>query len=262
MNLVRILSATLLLLLANFVLVSCSKEKNKSRLSIYLTDAPGAYDAVNIDVASVEIKVSSDQGDDGWIQLPVNTGVYNLLEFKNGMDTLLSTVELPAGKVSQLRLKLGTNNTIVLNGSTLPLPLYTPSAQTSGLKFNIHADLVEGVEYKLWIDFDCARSIVVTGNIDYKLKPVIRTFTEALTGAIQGNVQPAAAQAVVYAIAGTDSLSAIPDAVTGDFLIRGVPAGTWKVVADGNNGYVDQSIDNVSVTLGQVTVVDPITLTP
>lgn len=262
MNVVRILSATLLLLLTSFVLVSCSKEKNKSRLSIYLTDAPGAYDAVNIDVVSVEIKSSSDQGDDGWQQLPVNAGIYNLLEFANGMDTLLSTVELPAGKVSQLRLILGDNNTIVVSGSTLPLPLYTPSAQTSGLKFNIHADLVEGVEYKLWIDFDCARSVVVTGNIEYKLKPVIRTFTEATSGAIQGNVQPAAAQATVYAIAGTDSLSAIPDAVTGDFLIRGVPAGTWKVVADGNNGYVDKSIDNVAVSLGQVTVVDPITLTP
>src|SRR5687767_12930921 len=250
----------MLLFVVTCFFFACNKEENTSRLSIYLTDAPGAYDAVNIDIVSVEIKVSSDQGDDGWQQLPVNAGIYNLLEFTNGMDTLLSSVELPAGKVSQLRLKLGTNNTIVVSGSTLPLPLSTPSAQTSGLKFNIHADLVEGMEYKLWIDFDAARSIVVTGSIDYKLKPVIRTFTEATTGAIKGNVQPAAAQAIVYAIAGTDSLSAMPDAVTGDFLIRGVQPGTWKVVADGNNGYVDQSIDNVAVSLGQVTVVDSITL--
>jgi len=91
---------------------------------------------------------------------------------------------------------------------------------------------------------------------------VIRTFTEALSGAIKGNVQPAAAQATVYAISGTDSLSAIPDAVTGDFLIRGVPAGTWNVVADGNNGYLDQTVSGVAVTLGHVSVVDTITLTP
>src|SRR4029077_16111178 len=123
---------------------SCNKENNTSRLSVYLTDAPAGYDAVLIDVVGVEIKATSDQGDNGWQQLPVNAGIYNLLDFTNGMDTLLSTVELPAGKVSQLRLKLGTNNTIVLNGSSLPLPLFTPSAQTSGLKFNIHADLVEG----------------------------------------------------------------------------------------------------------------------
>jgi len=262
MNKIRILSMALLLVLTIFVLVSCSKEKNKSRLSVYLTDAPGAYDAVNIDIVGVEIKGSSDQGDNGWQPLSVNAGNYNLLEYTNGMDTLLSSVELGAGRISQLRLILGTNNTIVVNGSILPLPLYTPSAQTSGLKFNIHADLVGGVEYKLWVDWDANRSIVVTGANSYKLKPLIRTYTEATGGAIKGNVQPAAAQAIVYAIAGVDSLSAIPDAVTGDFLIPGVPAGTWKVVADGNNGYVDQTIDNVSVSLGEVTVVDPITLVP
>jgi hypothetical protein len=252
----------MLLLVVTCFFFACSKEKNNSRLSIYLTDAPGAYDAVNIDIASVQIKSSSDQGDGGWQELPVNAGIYNLLEFTNGMDTLLSSVELPAGKVSQLRLILGHNNTIVISGTTLELPLETPSAYTSGLKFNIHADLLGGIEYKLWIDIDCARSIVVTGNNTYKLKPVIRTFTEAESGAIKGNIQPAAAQATVYAIAGTDSLSAIPDAVTGDFLIRGVPAGTWNVVADGNNGYVDQTVSDVPVTLGHVTLVDTITLTP
>lgn len=262
MKTIRILSGFIFLALSCLYFISCSKEKGNSRLSVYLTDAPAGYDALYIDVAKVEIKTSSDQGDDGWQTLPVNAGIYNLLEFTNGMDTLLSSVELPAGKVSQLRLILGSANSIVVDGASLPLPLETPSAQTSGLKFNIHADLVEGVEYKLWIDFDAARSVVVTGSNSYKLKPVIRTFTEATSGAIKGNIQPAAAQATVYVIAGTDSLSAIPDGVTGNYLIRGVPAGTWKVVADGNNGYTDQTINNIPVTLGQVTVVDTITLVP
>ncbi len=261
MKSIRILVPLLLTGIAFFIISSCSKEKTNSRLSIYLTDAPAAYDAVHIDIVKVMIKASSDQGDNGWQELPVNAGIYNLLDFTNGMDTLLSSVELPAGRISQLRLILGENNTITLNGSTFDLPLETPSAHTSGLKFNIHADLIGGVEYKLWVDFDAARSVVVTGSHTYKLKPVIRTFTEALAGAIKGNVQPAAAQATVYAISGTDSLSAIPDAVTGDFLIRGVPAGTWNVVADGNNGYVDQTVSGVAVTLGHVTVVDTITLT-
>ena len=245
--------------LALIAFSSCNKDE-KGRLTVYLTDAPAAYDAVNIEIVRMEIKSTSDQGEDGWQELPVNAGIYNLLDFTNGMDTILSSVELPAGKVSQLRLILGDNNTIVVNGNSMPLPLETPSAQQSGLKFNIHADLEEGVNYKIWIDFDCARSIVVTGANSYKLKPVVRTFTEATSGAIKGNIQPAAAQAIVYAIAGSDSLSAFPDAVTGDYLIRGVPAGTWKVVADGNNGYQDMEVNNVAVTLGQVTVVDTITL--
>src|SRR5436189_1739954 len=93
MKIFLILSAMLLLVLASFVFTSCSKEKSTSRLSIYLTDAPAAYDALNIDIVKVEIKTSSDEGDDGWQQLPVNAGIYNLLEFTNGMDTLLSSVE-------------------------------------------------------------------------------------------------------------------------------------------------------------------------
>ncbi len=259
MKTLRLLFWALYLSLAFFAFSSCNKDKN-SRLTVYLTDAPANYDAVNIDIVRMEIKATTDQGENGWQELPLNAGVYNLLDFTNGLDTILSTVELPAGKVSQLRLILGNNNTIVVSGTTLPLPLETPSAQQSGLKFNIHADLVEGVNYKLWIDFDAARSIVVTGANQYKLKPVLRTFTEATSGSIKGNAQPPAAQAILYAIAGSDSLSAIPDPVTGNYLIRGVPAGTWKVVADGNNGYQDQEVNNVSVTLGQVTTLDTITL--
>ena len=260
MKTIRILSTVLLLSAAIITIHSCKKDKGNSRLTVYLTDGPADYDALNIDITRVEIKASSDQGDNGWQALPITPGIYNLLEFTNGMDTLLSSVELPAGKVSQIRLILGDNNTINISGNTIPLPLETPSAQTSGIKLNIHADLVEGVEYKIWIDFDAARSIVVNGNGEYHLKPVIRTFTEATSGAIKGNVQPADAHAVVYAISGTDSLSAIPDAVTGDYLIRGVPAGSWTVVADGSNGFGDQTASNVSVTLGQITTVNTFTL--
>ena len=247
-------------MVAAVIFFSCKKDKGNSRLNVYLTDAPAAYDAVNIDVVSVEIKSTDDQSDNGWQQLTLaKAGVYNLLDFRNGMDTLLSSVELPAGKVSQLRLILGSNNSVVINGNSIPLPLQTPSAQQSGLKFNIHADLAEGVTYKVWIDFDAARSIVNTGNNNYILKPVIRTFTEATSGAIKGIALPLAATPVASAISGTDTLSSIPDA-TGNYLIRGVPPGTWKVLIDANNSYKDTTINNVNVVLGQVTNVGTVTL--
>jgi len=240
---------------------SCKKDKGSARLSVYLTDAPAGYDAVNIDIVKLQIKTNDDPSDNGWQELTLSkAGVYNLLDFRNGMDTLLSSVELPGGKVSQLRMILGTNNSIVVNGNSLPLPLETPSAQQSGLKFNIHADLVEGVTYKVWIDFDAARSIVKTGSSNYILKPVVRTFTEATSGAIKGIALPTAAAPVASAISGTDTLSTIPDA-TGKYLIRGVPAGIWKVFIDGSNGYGDTTINNLNVTLGQVTNAGTATLT-
>ena len=243
-----------------FSFSSCKKDKGTSRLSVYLTDAPAAYDAVNIDVASVEIKSSDDASENGWQTLTLaKIGVYNVLDFRNGMEALLGSVELPAGRVSQMRLKLGTNNSVVVNGTTLQMPLQTPSAQTSGLKFNIHADLVEGVTYKVWIDFDAARSVVKTGNGTYILKPVVRTFTEATSGSIKGIALPTEAAPVVSAISGTDTLGALPG-TDGKYLIRGVPAGTWKVFVDGSNGYMDSAILNVNVALGQLTDVGTVTL--
>ena len=237
-----------------FSITSCKKEAEKSRLTVYLTDAPANYDAVTIEVVGIQVKATSDGGDNGWQTLPMTSSpaYFNLLEFTNGMDTLLSSVELPAGKVSQLRLILGDENTITVNGVIGDLPLEVPSGSESGLKFNIHADLIGGVEYKLWIDFDVLRSIVVNGTGDHILKPVIRTFTEATSGAIKGIVLPADANATVQATNGTDIFTAIPDATTGEFLIRGVPAGTWSVLLDANNGYIDQTVAGVSVTIGQV----------
>ncbi len=84
---------------------------------------------------------------DGWVSVPLfNPGMYNLLDFRNGEDTLLGGVSLPAGKVSRIRLILGDNNQIEMgDGSTVDLK--TPSAQQSGLKLNVDADLKPGIPY-------------------------------------------------------------------------------------------------------------------
>jgi len=253
----------LFILFSTALFISSCKKDATSRLTVYLTDAPAEYNEVNIEVVGVQVKASSDPGEGGWttMPMPVSPAIYNVLEFANGMEALLSTFELPAGKISQLRLILGQNNSIVVNGVSSALPLEVPSGSESGLKFNIHADLIGGVEYKLWIDFDVLHSIVDNGAGSYILKPVIRTFTEATSGAIKGVVSPIAANATIQATNGVGILSAIPDPVTGEFLIRGVPAGTWTVLIDGNNGYIDKTINNIIVTVGDVADIGSITLT-
>src|SRR6187200_3665765 len=218
MKTVRLLLSISLYAILIFSGTYCKKEAEKSRLTVYLTDAPADYDAVNIEVVGIQVKASSDPGEGGWttMPMPVSPVVYNLLEFTNGMETLLSTFELPAGKISQLRLILGDNNTIVVNGVSSALPMEVPSGSESGLKFNIHADLIAGIEYKLWIDFDMARSVVDNGAGSYILKPVLRTFTEATSGAIKGAVLPLAANATIQATNGVGIVTAIPDPVTGE----------------------------------------------
>lgn len=240
----------LILLVSAFTILSGCNKNKQAKLSIYLTDDPANYSQVNIDIQQVLVNVSN--GGDNWKELSINPGIYNLLDFRNGLDVLLGSIELPVGKVSQIRMVLGANNS-VKEGNTI-YPLETPSAQQSGLKFNVNVELVEGVDYKLWIDFDAGRSVVKAGNSGrYNLKPVIKTFTEATSGAIKGIVLPAAAEAWVYAIIGTDTVaSAKPDVLTGSFLMRGIAPASYTVAIDGKNNYIDKSILNVVVTLGNV----------
>jgi hypothetical protein len=239
---------------------SCSKNKQAARLNIYLTDDPAAYDEVNIDIQQVFIN-KGENGSDSWKEIPITPGVYNLLEFRNGFDTLLGSIELPAGKISQIRLVLGNNNS--LKEGAVIHKLETPSAQQSGLKLNVQTELTEGITYKLWIDFDAARSIVKAGNSGkYLLKPVIRTYTEALSGAIKGFVIPATSNPWVYAIRGSDTVaSAKPEAATGYFLIKGLPAATYQLAIDGSNGYTDKTISDILVVNGVVTNTGTTTLT-
>ena len=249
--------------IAGFLLLSifwlaCSEDNHTARLNVMLTDAPGDYEEVNIDIQGVEIHISGGNQNSGWTSLDVEHGVYNILKLTNGLDTLLATAELPAGKISQIRLILGDNNSVKINGITKALS--TPSAQKSGLKLNLHAELTEGITYTITLDFDAARSIVKRGNGTYSLKPVIRALERATTGAIRGTVTPLDAAPAVFAINGADTVATAYTDDAGKFILRSIPAGTYTVSFDPKAGYVPIKKENVSVTLGNVVDLGIITI--
>lgn len=243
---------------------SLNGSSGPSHLQVYLTDSPGDYQAVWIDIQKVMVNTSADTSGNssGWVEVPMlRPGLYNLLNFRNGADTILAGVDLPAGNISQIRLVLGDSNSVVLNDGEV-IPLKTPSAQESGLKLNVHATLTAGIPYALELDFDAARSIVKAGNSGkYLLKPVIRTFAKAAGGAIEGVVLPDSAQAHVLAIAAGDTIGAIPDN-SGYYKFWGVPAGAYQLIfgADTTTKYMDDTLNNIQVTTGNVTKVDTVWL--
>jgi hypothetical protein len=180
----------------------------------------------------------------------VNKGVYNLLELTGGLDTLLGSFEIPAGTISQIRLVLGSNNSIVVAGKNYNLS--TPSAQQSGLKLNVHYKIQEGLTYDFTLDFDAAKSIVENGAGKYILKPVIRVITEALNGAISGIIAPVDSNPVVTAILNNDTISTYPNE-NGLFLLGKLNEGSYKVQILPKDGFVSKTFEKVTVTKGKVT---------
>lgn len=233
----------------------CSDQTDSGSADIQfrLTDMPGDYQQVNIDLEAVLVKVN-----DSTIELSTNQGIYNLLEFVNGKDTLVVEDEVPSGMISQIRLILGDNNTIMVD--SVVYDLKTPSAQQSGLKLNVHNEFQAGEAYTYIIDFVVEKSIVAKGNGQYSLKPVIRVFTEDLTGSIQGVVDPSEARPLVRAFNDTDTASTFADSMSGAYMIRGLYEGQYSLDFLSEEGFKDTSLAEIDVVPGQMIILDTLWL--
>ena len=271
---------TMLLLSLSFF--SCTNNDNQdettARLMVKMTDAPGDYDEVNIEVLDVMIKGNSDSGDNGWVSIGDKTQVgegkiYDLLKLTGGANIMLTDSLIPSGKLGQIRLILGDENTVVVDGESFDLK--TPSAQQSGLKLLINQDLASDTTYEFLLDFDVEKSveksIVTTGNSDYILKPVIRVSTAEASGAIKGIVTPAVDYQILASVQqGEKIFSAFvtkddkdEDTNDGDgaFQINGIPSGTYTLTLtpDPASGKTPITVANVIVTNGQATEVGVVT---
>ena len=147
----------------------CQKDDSHptSTLVMSLSDDPAAYDEVNVEVIEIEVHTDAE----GWKTIPVTDSIYNLLTLHGNNAAFLANAVLPSGTLSQVRLILGTHNSVVIGADTFPLLL--SSEDETGLKMNINKNLVGGVTYDLLIDFDAAQSVVEEGNGSYRLKPVL-----------------------------------------------------------------------------------------
>lgn len=218
-----------LCLLATSCNNSDDNDPQTSKISVRMTDAPGDYDEVNVEVLDVKIKSTLDTGEEGWVSIGnIKPGIYDLLDLTGGVNVLLADNDVPSGNLGQIRLILGEHNTVVKDGETYPLK--TPSAQQSGLKLQVNQTLTGGATYDFLLDFDVEHSVVVeTGNSGgFNLHPVIRVSTNATSGIIKGIVTPFTFQSVVSVQVGDTTVSAYTDE-SGVFQLNGIPAGTYSV---------------------------------
>lgn len=249
-------------IILGFTMNSCKKDTVDSTpeptypYAVRMTDSPGPYNAVFIDLQGVEIT-----GNDGkTVLINVHNGIYNLLNFSNGIDTLIATGTLTVATVQQIRLILGTNNSVVINNVSYPLS--TPSADQSGLKLQVHQTLQGGVLYSVLLDFDANTSIVDLGSGNYELKPVVRTIETAISGAIKGKISPVGTLAFATATSTSSSTISYSSnvSVAGDFLLVGIPAGIYTVTVTPAAPLNPVTQNNITVTTGVVTNLGTITL--
>ena len=260
MRRIFVASAFVLSLVSLFVFISCKKNGNgdgTARLQVYLTDDPGDYEAVYIDVKDVQINVTGDT-DNGWQSLQgVNAGVYDLLRLVNDEDTILADAEIPSGRLHQIRLVLGTENYVKIEGTTDLIKLETPSAQQSGLKLNVQYDVTDERLYTILLDFDVSKSIVKTGNSKYILKPTIRAILNAVGGTVKGVVIPKDFQTAIYAVQGVDTVATTFTGINGGYLIKGLPAGNYDVFYRPSDiNYRDSLRTGISVMFNTTTRID------
>ncbi|TMM28784.1 DUF4382 domain-containing protein [Polaribacter aestuariivivens] len=260
-----------LAILSIAVLSSCSSSSEAevngtSQVQFKLVDAPGDYKEVNVEIVDIQYNNSESEDDSAWKSFtsfsgPINVDLTTLIA---GNSVILSDEVIEAGMLKQIRLVLGSNNTLLLEGEINTRPLSTPSAQQSGLKLMLNEELEAGFSYTFILDWDVQKSIVEAGGSgNYNLKPVIRVNAEKNSGTISGSVfqdngttetsdDTPLEDALVSIYTTTNVL--VAETYTnaeGNFTVQGLPAGNYIVKITKGSFIEFTSSTNVTVNVGE-----------
>jgi len=257
--------------------------KGQSQVSVYMMDDPIQLAKVLIDIRQIAVEIDTaskqtdadhdDQWDDNywgwhrdkdhksviWDTLSITPGVYDLLQLRNGTDTLLASGLYPTGKILKLKITLGSDNTIYTDSTThYPLEVFGPNPYFTVNVSRTNVSAVSNNDFKLWLDFNLSRSIFFWSG-QFLLKPYVVAFNDVVAAKVQGRVIPEGASPLVTAFSSSDTLYAIPNE-DGKYLFRGVPTGTYSINFKGHDGYQDTTISGIVVDSMKVVQVPTITL--
>jgi hypothetical protein len=237
---------------------------------MYLTDDPVNFQEVNIDIRAILVLVKTDScsaagfvGADStfpcfhWDSLKITPGVYNILNFQNGLDTMFSSTLLEAGKILKIRVVLGDDNSIMADSTLFKLDLFW--SHTVDVAVNTNAlQQMDANSFETWLDFDAGHSIIEVEHHHFILKPFIRLFTRRNSGTLEGVLKPRDADGFVSVVAGQDTLIALPSyrgqGPSGMWEIRGIFADTVNVTFHHTSGdFNDTTYSNVAIKPGETT---------
>ena len=288
-----------LIVISLAIITACNKESSnssgnvpsgKQKVSVSLNDGPVAnLTSVVVDIRYVEVKVDTgemrhddryydddhegdeDREDNGenhhgdhfgqWDTIGIASGLYDLLKLRNGIDTLIASGLTPVGKITKIRITLGSNNTVSTDSThQFPLPICNGSPYIYANIRSVSLDSISATQFIVHLDFNVARSIRFDDS-QYCLKPQLKSYCNKNSGSIEGIVLPAAAHAYVEVLNNTDTALAVPED-KGEFKVNGLSPGTYSVIYKSVASYQDTTLTNITVIQGNETKLPTITLHP
>jgi hypothetical protein len=173
----RVLAVCAVFATAVWAAIGCSDHTGMtSAIAVRLVDAP--FPDVSEIVVTID-EVSAHVAGGGWVTLANQQATVDLLSLQGGTFALLGVTQLPAGKITQMRLHVvpGGLDYVTTSADGAQHPLITPSGEESGIKIIGGFSLRECDTGNITLDFDGKNSIFThpTGSGDeWILRPVIR----------------------------------------------------------------------------------------
>lgn len=271
--------AILSLLILSGVLAGCNlngsyKESSTGGvLSVIMHDSPGPYDAVILSVQKVEAQAA---GSNSWISLNSQAFQVDLTQLINGQYVIIGQAKVDTTTYTKLRLVLGTGGKVQVDDTTSDLKIADDAR--SDITLDINAAVTGEQSALVAVDFDVSRSVIKSGSGSsavYTLNPVVSAKDLTETGAVSGTIQPATARAVIYAIAGADTVSSTysvedpsifpagQQVQAGDFELLALDGGPYNLIIHPLLGnFKDTTLSNIRVVTQQKTQIGTITLDP
>lgn len=251
-------------------------------VALSLTDAPADNEAVSaVYVTFDSVQYQYVDGNSSWQEVNLTESrTVNLLALQDGNTTLLSQVDLPAGKIAQVRFMIDTEKCyIVVDEQNKTLEV--PSGDQTGYKAVGGFTIPAGGIVNVTADFDLRKSLTVTGNGRYILNPTIKIVDNSEVGEINGTVtvDTNGSTAVIYAYADgtwdnneTNATNNFSHAVSstkvsnGTYILPWLTVGTYDLAVlaydvNGDFEAVMGFVNNVTVSPNQTTtqdIIDPL----
>lgn len=228
--------------------------KTQALVSFKLTDAPNkSLKSVFVNIDHMEVLVAG-KGKSGRLILSKDLGMVDLLTLQNGVTMGLQDVVAPQGiSIQQIRLVLKSEGHYAVKADDSICQLKTPSAEKTGVKIILtnKIEFEAGHEYSIVVDFDALKSVVIQGNGDCLLKPVLKlksALKKPLDLDDSDDNQESDSQCQIEAASKPESADAVSDSTDSSEVPSEVSSDQSESTNDSNETQVEEELNNCSAS--------------